>query len=138
MTTIDSELVRKWGKRVISPTMGEGTVVMGRREGGLVLVRFDRDGIERDVAPSDLRLAKPPVGESWIGHALGWNTFLIVVGILIAFIELSRGLTAEIGDNAFRQSVAALWVIQGLIGLLISAIGILGATIASALFRTRR
>jgi hypothetical protein len=126
------------GKRVISPTMGEGTVLMRRPQSGLFLIRFDRDGIEREISGTDLRLARPPVGDTWIGPALGWNTVVIVIGMAIAFIGLARSSTAEIGDSAFRQAVAALWAVQGILGLLIAAIGVLGATIASALFRTRR
>lgn len=130
--------VLQHGKRVISPTMGEGTVLFRRPEGGLFLIRFDRDGIERDVSAADLRLARPPIGETWIGPALGWNAVVIVIGMLIAFIGFFRNSTAEIANSAIQQSVAALWAIQGLIGLLIAAIGVLGATIASALLRTRR
>ena len=59
----------------------------------------------------------------------------IVTGIVIAAIGLFDGSTAEPGDSAVRQTVAALWVIQGLIGLLTAAVGIAGATITNALSR---
>jgi hypothetical protein len=51
---------------------------------------------------------------------------------LIGLIGLAVALTAAPGDSAPRQTVAALWVIQGLIGLLIAAVGILGATLVHA------
>jgi hypothetical protein len=44
---------------------------------------------------------------------------------------------ADPENSAFRQTVRALWVIQGLIGLLIAAVGILGATIESMLHKDR-
>ena len=56
-----------------------------------------------------------------------------MIGSLIAVIGLINGLTVNPESSAFRQTVAALWVIQGLIGLLIAAVGTLGATLVHAL-----
>jgi hypothetical protein len=63
--------------------------------------------------------------------AVIWNAAVIFVGAFIAVIGLVTGLTAQPGDSAPRQTVAALWMIEGLLGLLISAVGIVGATIAT-------
>jgi hypothetical protein len=64
-----------------------------------------------------------------------WNVVVIVVGIFIAVIGLINGLTSNPDNSAFRQTVGALWVIQGLLGLLIAAIGILGAGVVYAISR---
>jgi len=68
---------------------------------------------------------------------LAWNVVVIVVGVLIAIIGLINGLAADPLNSALRQTVSALWVIQGILGLLIAAVGILGATIARALSKAR-
>jgi hypothetical protein len=147
MTSNESVPELRYGDRVASPTRGEGTIV-GGRSGGLARVCFDRDKIERDWAWADLSLLSastatpesisgPPPCEGKTNPAVGWNVAVIVVGVLIAFIGLTVGLTADPENSAFGQTVKALWVIQGLIGLLIAAIGILGVTIASTLQKDR-
>jgi hypothetical protein len=65
--------------------------------------------------------------------AIVWNIVVIVVGVLIAVIGLINGLTANPDNSAFRQTVGALWVIQGLLGVLIAAVGILGAGVVYAI-----
>ena len=117
----------RYGQRVSSPRMGEGTVV-GRQDNGLVRVCFDSDNIERDVALSELGIILPPSTISRetsprdkINHAFVWNILVIIVGVGIALIGLHNGATGEVRDNAFRdsafrQTVAALWVIQGCLG----------------------
>lgn len=67
--------------------------------------------------------------------AFAWNVVIIIVGVLTALIGLINGLFASPIASAFQQTVSALWVIQGLLGLLIAAIGFLGTTIARALNR---
>jgi hypothetical protein len=62
--------------------------------------------------------------------AIVWNSVVIFVGAFIAVIGLVAGLSAQPGDSAPRQTVAALWIIEGLLGLLISAVGIVGVTVA--------
>ena len=90
--------------------------------------RAQRHAIERAVRPlNDLRPTAPRV--------LRWNVVVIIVGLAVAVVGLSAGLTASAEDNPFRQTVNALWVIQGLLGLLITAVGVLGATIASVIPR---
>jgi hypothetical protein len=59
----------------------------------------------------------------------GWNVVVILIGGVIAIIGLFFGLTADVSGSAPRQTVAALWTIEGLIGLLIVAVGILGLTL---------
>ena len=112
----------RYGQRVSSPRMGEGTVV-GRQDNGLVRVCFDSDNIERDVALSELGIILPPSTISRetsprdkINHAFVWNILVIIVGVGIALIGLYNGATGEGRDSAFRQTVAALWVIQGCLG----------------------
>ena len=63
--------------------------------------------------------------------AVVWNAVVIFVGAFIAVIGLVAGLSAQPGDSAPRQTVAALWMIEGLLGLLISAVGVLGVTVAT-------
>jgi hypothetical protein len=141
MTVNESIPELRYGNRVSSPTMGEG-IVVGTLDNGLVRVCFDRDKIERDWNPTDLGFVpssttlSPSRGE--INPAVAWNVAVIAVGTLIAFIGLIVGLSADPENSALRQTVKALWIIQGLIGLLIAAIGILGATISTMLHKDRR
>jgi hypothetical protein len=65
--------------------------------------------------------------------AIGWNVAVILVGSLIALIGVFAWLLADPGDSAPRQTVAALWLLAGILGVLIAAVGILGATLAHAL-----
>ena len=60
--------------------------------------------------------------------ACWWNILVIVIGLLVAIVGLGYGLFAGPGDSAPRQTVAALWVVQGILGLLIAAVGVLGLT----------
>lgn len=62
------------------------------------------------------------------GTAFLWNLLVIIIGLLIAIVCLGAGLLADPADSALRQTVAALWVIQGILGLLIAAVGVFGAT----------
>ena len=55
---------------------------------------------------------------------IAWNVVVFVAGVFIALIGLWNGLAANPENSALRQTVAALWVIQGLLGLLIAAVGI--------------
>jgi hypothetical protein len=70
--------------------------------------------------------------------AVAWNIVVIVAGVFIAVIGLINGLTSNPDNSAFRQTVGALWVIQGLLGLLIAAIGILGAGVVYTISRLPR
>ncbi len=74
---------------------------------------------------------------STLGAGFGWNIAVIVLGGLIALAGFFAGFSADAEDSAIRQTVAALWVLQGLVGLLIATIGVLGATIIYAI-ETRR
>jgi cation transporter-like permease len=65
--------------------------------------------------------------------AFGWNIVVIVIGALVALIGIFAWLFADTGDSALHQTVAALWLLAGILGILISAVGILGATLAYAL-----
>ena len=142
MTTNEGIPELRYGDRLFSPTIGEGVVV--GTNAGLVRVCFDRDKIERDCTRTDLRLLSSPgpfqessSSRSEINPAV-WNVVVIAIGILIALIGLFFGLTADPENSAFRQTVKALWIIQGLIGLLIAAVGIHGATVTNILHRDRR
>jgi hypothetical protein len=88
-----------------------------------------------DVASSLQRSA--PTGESPLGSgtnpAFAWNVAVVVVGSLIAVIGLGAWLVADPTNSAFRQTVAALWLIAGLLGFVSAAIGTLGATIVHVL-----
>jgi hypothetical protein len=92
----------------------------------LVVVRgYPKIKVDR---PSWVSKGPPGYCQMPSGSACWCNIFVIVVGILIAMIGLANGLFADPDNSALRQTVAALWVIQGLIGLLIAAVGVLGFT----------
>ena len=65
--------------------------------------------------------------------AFGWNVAVIVVGAIITVCGILAWAVASPQNSAFQQTVAALWLIQAFIGLLIAAIGVLGATLVSVL-----
>jgi TRAP-type C4-dicarboxylate transport system permease small subunit len=66
---------------------------------------------------------------------LGWNLVTIFVGSIFAFCGFFAWFGADPANSAFRQTVAALWLIAALMGLVIAAIGVLGATIVHAIER---
>jgi hypothetical protein len=72
-----------------------------------------------------------------IDPAFAWNVAVIVAGGIIGVIGLGAWLVADPTNSALRQAVAALWLIAGLLGLLISAVGVLGATIVNAISQSR-
>lgn len=57
------------------------------------------------------------------------GTVIAVVGGIVAANGILSGFTASPG-SAPQQTVAALWMIEGLLGLLITAIGLLIVTIS--------
>src|SRR5262249_55442023 len=65
--------------------------------------------------------------------AFGCNVAVIVVGTIIAVCGILLSVVYSPRDNALRQILPALWLIQGLVVLLIAAIGALGAPLVSAL-----
>jgi len=77
-----------------------------------------------------------PLGKP-ISPALGWNIVTIFVGAIFAFCGFAAWLGADPANSAFRQTVAALWLIAALMGLVIAAIGVLGATIVHAIERNK-
>jgi hypothetical protein len=70
-----------------------------------------------------------------ISAALGWNVATIVVGCFFALCGFIAWFGADPANSAFRQTVAALWLIAALMGFVIAAIGVLGATIVHAIER---
>ena len=94
--------------------------------------------------PTSEQVGRAPPGASRIdppspfAAAIGWNIPAIVLGLLIAVAGLSLGGFVDTSDSAIRQTVAALWMLCGLVGLLIAAVGTLGATIAHAIKVSRR
>jgi hypothetical protein len=84
---------------------------------------------ERDIALIEATITKTPgLYTMRTSTACLWNILVIAVGLLIAIVGLAYGLCVDPGDSAPRQTVAALWVVQGILGLLISAVGVLGFT----------
>jgi hypothetical protein len=69
------------------------------------------------------------VSASATSAAFGWNVVVIVVGSVIAVIGLLVWAAADPTNSALRQTMAALWLIAALLGLLIAAAGVLGTTI---------
>jgi hypothetical protein len=88
------------------------------------------------VPPAPAQGAVPSPPAAVLGPAFGWNVAVIVIGTLIAAGGLVAGLFADPEDSALRQTVAALWVIQGLLGLIIAAVGVLGASLVHTLRRS--
>ena len=70
-----------------------------------------------------------------INSAFAWNVVTIVVGSIFALGGFVAWIGADPANSAFRQTVAALWLIAALMGLVIAAIGVLGATIVHAIER---
>ena len=66
-------------------------------------------------------------------QAIGSNVVVIVVGSILALFSWAGADISDISNNVMRQTVAALWMLCGLIGLLIAAVGLLGATLVHAL-----
>ena len=66
-------------------------------------------------------------------QAIGWNVVVIVVGSILALFSWAGADISDISNNVMRQSVAALWMLCGLVGLLITAVGVLGAALVHAL-----
>jgi hypothetical protein len=66
-------------------------------------------------------------------QAIDWNVVVIVVGSILALFPWAGADISDISNNVMRQTVAALWMLCGLIGLLIAAVGVLGATLVHAL-----
>jgi uncharacterized membrane protein len=75
----------------------------------------------------------PDAPHSPFGAAIAWNVGASVVGFVIAFVGLAAGLTADPEESAIRQIVAATWTLCGIVGLLIAAVGLLGATVIHAI-----
>jgi hypothetical protein len=66
-------------------------------------------------------------------QAIGWNVVVIVVGGIVALFAWAGADISDISNSAMRQTVAALWILCGLVGLLIAAVGVLGATLVHTL-----
>jgi len=102
-------------------------VIAAQRAGEAMPARSTATSLPTPVPPPS------PSRPGSINPVIAWNVVVIVAGVFIALIGLLSGLAANPEHSAVRQTVAALWVIQGLLGLLIAAVGILGATIARAI-----
>ena len=48
---------------------------------------------------------------------------VIVVGSFIRLVGLTVDITADPTNSAMRQTVAALWMIEGILGLAIASVG---------------
>lgn len=70
-----------------------------------------------------------------LGEVTPAGTMVIIVGTVVATIGLAMGIGADPGNSSPRQAVAALWIIGGLIGLGIVAIGIATVAITRVLAR---
>jgi hypothetical protein len=88
-------------------------------------------------SPQRNESAAPILLVAGINPAFAWNVAVIVAGSLIGVIGLGAWLVADPTNSALRQAVAALWLIAGLLGLLIAAVGVLGATIVNAIGHSR-
>ena len=76
------------------------------------------------------------VATSWskpANQAIGWNVVVIVVGGIVALFAWAGADISDISNSVMRQTVAALWMLCGLVGLLIAAVGVLGASLVHTL-----
>jgi len=89
-------------------------------------------GVERSPAVSPATPAVAPLSKS-ANRAIGWNVVVIVVGSIVTLFAWGGADISEISNSVMRQTVASLWMLCGLIGLLIAAIGVLGATLVHTL-----
>src|SRR5438132_11984971 len=71
----------------------------------------------------------PALRERRLSPGFALNVVVAVTGTLIAITGLGVWATAEPDNTPLRQTVAALWLLAALLGLVITAIGVLGATI---------
>jgi hypothetical protein len=90
------------------------------------------NGVERAAAVSPATPAVSPLSKS-ANRAIGWNVVVIVVGSIVTLFAWGGADISEISNSVMRQTVASLWMLCGLIGLLIAAIGVLGATLVHTL-----
>jgi hypothetical protein len=117
-----------------------GAIIIGPVSYLLYMIRAERrrkaklavKWVERSPAVSPAT----PAATSWskpANQAIGWNVVVIVVGSILALFSWAGTDISDISNNVMRQTVAALWMLCGLIGLLIAAVGLLGATLVHAL-----
>ena len=117
-----------------------GAIIIGAVSYFLYMIRTERRRkaklavrwVERSPAISP---ATPVVTASSkpANQAIGWNVGVIVMGSIVALYSWAGADISDIGNNAMRQTVAALWMLCGLVGLLITAVGVLGAALVHAL-----
>jgi hypothetical protein len=79
--------------------------------------------------------AAPPAIATKISPALIFNIITIVIGVLVAVVGFAAWIGADPTNSALRQTVAALWLIAALLGLVIAAIGVLGVSLVHTLRR---
>lgn len=75
----------------------------------------------------------PSGGKSRYFAPITWNVVAIVIGVLIAMVGGGAGFSPEFDPSAAESIVAALWIVAGVIGLLIAAVGLAGATVIHAI-----
>jgi hypothetical protein len=88
--------------------------------------------VERSPAVSPAAPAVTPSSNP-ANQAIGWNVVVIVVGGITALFSWAGADLSDISNSVMRQTVAALWMLCGLVGVLIAAVGVLGATLVHTL-----
>ena len=117
-----------------------GAIIIGAVSYFLYMIRTERrrkaklavEWVERSSAVSP---ATPDVTPSSnpANHAIGWNVVVIVVGGIVTLFAWAGADISDISNSVMRQTVASLWMLCGLVGLLIAAVGVLGATLVHTL-----
>jgi hypothetical protein len=94
-------------------------------------------GLASSSLPQHGGSTRPVLGAGGTDPVIGWNVAVIVFGSLIGLIGLGAWLLADPTNSALRQTVAALWLIAGLLGFVVAAVGVLGASLVHVLRRVR-
>ncbi len=96
-------------------------------------LRVRRESEPRVAEQREYSVTAKAINPSARYQAIGWNVVVIVVGGIIALFAWAGADLGDISTSVMRQTVAALWMLCGLVGLLIAAVGLLGATLVHTL-----
>jgi hypothetical protein len=117
-----------------------GAIIIGPVSYLLYMIRAERRRKAKlTVKWVERSLASPPATPSITpssnpaNQAIGWNVVVIVVGGIVALFAWAGADISDISNSVMRQTVAALWMLCGLVGLLIAAVGVLGASLVHTL-----
>ncbi len=104
----------RYGDRVSHPILGNGMVVDTSLDSDTVLVTFDRDGIQRAVAISELRLMPPPSPNGRFDPLIfaAWATALLLppIGFVCGVILVAKGQVGHgVGSMILSLVMSIVW-----------------------------